>query len=177
MEFFCGWESSNNNTIYVREYKFKQVIIELRSALSGLSSLNFSLFSPEKPTLKNFLIFFQKAFLFYRKRNFYWAFSELIFHESYIQNHSGIRELDGTRCIFTNVVYSGIFRTLSSTFQPQLSKRFYISGSGTFLYFRKWNFLALYFTYISGSNFPSSNNENQTTLKMFLILRKMELFS
>ena len=153
LDFFCGWESSNNNTIYVREYKFKQVIIKLRSALSGLSSLNFSLkrfliFSPEKPTLKKFLIFFQKAFLFYRKRNFYWAFSELIFHESYIQNHPGIRELsyiswkvylelDAYLQTWYIQAYSELFPALSSLSSQNIfifrkAELSYISANGTF---------------------------------------------
>ena len=153
MEFFCGWESSHSNTIYVREYKFKQVTIGLRSALSGLSSLNFSLkrfliFSPKNPALKKFLIFFQKAFLFYKKRNFYWAFSELTFHESHIQNHPDIRELsyiswkvylelDAYLQAWYIQAYSELFPALSSLSPQNIfifreAELSYISANGTF---------------------------------------------
>ena len=44
-----------------------------------------------------------------------------------------------------------------------------------FLYFWKWNFLALYFSYISGSNFSGSKNEKKYTLKMFVIFQNCTL--
>ena len=43
--------------------------------------------------------------------------------------------------------------------------------------FRKWNFAASYFYYISGENFPSSQNKKKPTLKKFLIFQEMELSS
>ena len=46
-----------------------------------------------------------------------------------------------------------------------------------FLYFRKWNFLASYFSYISGGNFPRSKSKKKNTLKKFLIFPEMELSS
>ena len=78
-----------------------------------------------------------------------------------------------THGIFRTV---GIFRTLSRSYEmtvcqnsqlahiPVSAVKFfssknpleessYISGNETFLYFSKWSFLALYFSYISGSNF------------------------
>ena len=39
-----------------------------------------------------------------------------------------------------------------------------------FLYFQKWNFLVLYFSYISGSNFPSSKNKKDPLWKNVLFL-------
>ena len=51
--------------------------------------------------------------------------------------------------------------------EKKQQKLSYISGkvysepwhNGSFLYFWKLNFLALYFSYFSGSNFPCSKNE------------------
>ena len=51
----------------------------------------------------------------------------------------------------------------------------YISGNGTFLYFRKQNFLTFRereLPYISGSNFPSSNSVKSRSEKVYFILRK-----
>ena len=47
----------------------------------------------------------------------------------------------------------------------------------TFLHFWKWSFPTLYFSYISGSNFPSSKNEKNPLLKCFLYFGEMELSS
>ena len=52
----------------------------------------------------------------------------------------------------------------------------FLSLTGTFPYFRKWNPLKK--IYISGSNFPSSKNiKKKTTLKKLLTFWEMELSS
>ena len=49
--------------------------------------------------------------------------------------------------------------------------------NGTFVYFRKWSFLVLYFSYILETNFPCSKNEKKNALKKFLIFQETELSS
>ena len=59
----------------------------------------------------------------------------------------------------------------------------YVSGkeypepwqNGRFLYFQKCSFLSLYFSYISGSIFPSSKNEQKAGPKKILIYQEIEL--
>ena len=83
-----------------------------------------------------------------------------------------------------------IFREIESLKKNSLYLRkwnfSYISGkeysepwcNGTFLYFRKWSFLILYFSYISESNSPSSkNNEKKPTLKNLPIFREIKFSS
>ena len=46
-----------------------------------------------------------------------------------------------------------------------------------FLYFCIWNFLASYFSYIPGRNFPSSKSKKKNTLKKFIISQENEFYS
>ena len=51
----------------------------------------------------------------------------------------------------------------------QEKELYYISGKGTFLYFWKCIFLASYFSYISGGNFPISKNKKPCSEKISYI--------
>ena len=116
-----------------------------------LLALRFKIFSGELscPKIKNFLIF-RRMVLSVPEINFFLYIGK--------QNFLALR-------------------VKAFLYFPQ--KRFsYISGNGTFrprknfLHFRKWNFLASYFSYISERFFPNSKNKKNTLWKHFLYFGK-----
>ena len=68
--------------------------------------------------------------------------------------------------IWTQILCPSLIKIKKST-----SKKYLILKH--FLYIWKWNFLASYFSYISGGNFPSTKNKKNTLWKNFLYLGKL----
>ena len=120
---------------------------------------------PQKYSPKKFLIFLKKVFLIFREMELYSPQDQKISYTFRPQPQNFARKKFLT--FFPKKTCS---EKVSYIFSEKafliLRKRnfSYISGkvysvpwhNGTFLYFRKQNFLALYFSYISRSNFPSS---------------------
>ena len=114
--------------------------------------------------IKNFLIF-QETELFGSKTKKFPIFREMELLSPSLKNKKTRSE---------NISYIFIKKAFLIFQETELS---YVVSKKMFLYFRKWNFLALYFSYISGNNFPSSKNEKKNTLKKLLIFQEMELSS
>ena len=137
--------------------------MKLSRALSGLSPPNFSLkkkviFFPKKTCFEKVFYIFSKKFPNFQKTKLFLYFWEGIFRTMaylepwYIQNLKHIQK--SVKHLRWNVSQKQLPSALFSlTFKIFSLKTFLMLGK------QKWSFLALYFSYISGSNFRSSNNK------------------
>ena len=102
-----------------------------------------------KPKPKNFrkwnflALILKKKIMFSQKKAFFYIFSKNISHIFFFKSFSKILIFQETE--------------LSYASRKEYSESWH---NRTFLYFPKWDFLPLYFSYISGSNFSSLKKNN-----------------
>ena len=177
-KFLIFWEmkllSSNIKKIQETETLKKLLIFREVEPFSPPGE-NFLYFRKRKP-FKNFLYFLKrKLFLYFRNREkaLYISGNKTFLHfgERYIQNTSMFR----TRSIFKTIAYVELEAYLEhcQTFTMEcLAKNSYLAHFlifreiRTFLYFKKWSFLA----------FPSLKSKKNPFLKSFLYCEKLNKF-